>query len=145
MGAYFTREVDGVAYAGPLRRLNALEPERFPDLQDHHLSNGHWWVGFTGDGTIIAFAGLVGMHPFPNVGYLKRAYVLPRYRGGGLQAQFLRARERKARELGWTMLVTECASDNAHSMRNLERAGFVRCEPEQCWGAPGSIYFKKTL
>ena len=145
MGAYFTREVDGTAYAERLRRLNEQAPDRFPPLEDHHFKNGYWWVGFIGNGDIIAFAGMVPMEPFHNVGYLKRAYVIPQYRGGGLQAQFIRSRERKAAELGWYMLLTEVSDDNLPSIRNFERSGFRRFTPEQPWGFPHSVYFMKKL
>ena len=43
------------------------------------------------------------------------------------------------------MLVTDVGGDNLHSQRNLERAGFSRCDPEQPWGPPGSVYFRKSL
>ena len=43
------------------------------------------------------------------------------------------------------MLVTDVGGDNLHSQRNLERAGFSRCNPEQPWGPPGSVYFRKSL
>jgi GNAT superfamily N-acetyltransferase len=144
MSGYFLREVDSVAYAVVLRRLNALEP-RFPPLEDQHLEHGHWWLGHDCDERIIGFAGLVPFVPFVLVGYLKRALVLPPHRGQGLQRLFLAVREAKARSLGWTMLVTECVGDNLHSQQNLERAGYARCVPEQRWGEPGSVYFVKTL
>jgi hypothetical protein len=28
---------------------------------------------------------------------------------------------------------------------NIARAGYARCDPEQRWGEPGSVYFVKTL
>lgn len=135
---------DGRANADLLRGMNAREPGVFPPLTDEHLSDGHWWIASL-DGEAVGFAGLVAMIPFPKVGYMKRAYVDPDYRGRGIQMEFMRRRQQKAIRLGYTTLVSECAADNLPSRRNFERAGFAECNPEQPWGAPGSIYFIKRL
>jgi len=116
----------------------------FPPLTDAHLDLGFWWFA-DNPFRAVAFAGMVPFEPFPGVGYLKRAYVSPEARGHGLQQQFLRIREAKARSLGWTCLVSECAWDNAYSAANFVRAGFESCEPEQRWGAPDSLYWRKQL
>ena len=44
--------------------------------------------------------------------------VLPGHRGNGLQLRFLRARERKGRKIGWTMLISE-STDTIYSANNL--------------------------
>src|SRR5579859_4595208 len=144
-GDFIIREVDGETHSEVLRYLNAMEPERFPPLQDRHLAHGYWWLARTWERSIIGFAGLVPMTPFHGVGYLKRAFVVPTFRGQGLQLFFMRARENKARELGWTKLVSEVAVDNERSIANFLKAGFIQVEPEQKWGAPGSVYFVKRL
>jgi GNAT superfamily N-acetyltransferase len=137
--------VDGMAHVGLIHHMNALAPEVFPPLTSRHLSRGYWWVAQdTETFEAVAFAGLVPMEPFDGVGYLKRAYVLPQYRGQGLQRQFMQLREEKARALGWHLLVSECAN-NEYSERNFIAAGFERCSPEQPWGASGSVYFKKKI
>ncbi|MFH0296482.1 hypothetical protein AAFX91_04465 [Bradyrhizobium sp. 31Argb] len=66
------------------------------------------------------------------------------HRGQGLQRLFLAVREAKALDLGWTMLVTDTQPDNVYSQRNLERAGYVRCDPEQRWCEP-SVYYAKQI
>lgn len=143
--SYFVHQIDPMAHIDLLHYMNAFEPERFPELQSKHFARGFWWIAQEYDTNYcIAFAGLVPFDPFPGVGYLKRAYVLPQYRGQGLQLSFMRLRERKARELGWHMLVSEC-KDNPRSEDNFIRAGFKRCDPEQPWGEPGSVYFMKQL
>ncbi|CAN0424216.1 unnamed protein product [Phaeothamnion confervicola] len=53
-------------------------------------------------------------------------------------------REVKARDLGYTQIVSECSEDS-HSNLNFRRAGFEQVQPEQIWGIPGSIYWSKTL
>ena len=141
MYAYEIHEVDGLANSGTLNAFNALDPQ-FPPLTRHHYTNGYWWLAYLKDEP-VAFAGMVPMVPFPGVGYLKRCYV--RHRGHGIQFRMMVARELKARQLGWSMLVSECAGDNTHSANNFMRAGYERFTPEQCWGVPGSIYWIKRL
>ena len=141
------REVDtrDPTVARKIHYFNRLEPQIFPELHFHHLRDGVWWLAFKKSGEAVGFAGLVPFVPFPGVGYLKRAYVSPQARGCGLQRQFLRLREDRARVLGWTHLVSECGAGNVHSGNNFLACGFDLCEPEQPWGAPGSVYWVKKL
>lgn len=136
-------EVDGSDAGEVIRSMNALCPETFPNLSDDHLELGWWWLLKADPNILCGFAGMVPFEPFPGVGYLKRAYISPDHRGSGLQLRMIEAREQKARELGWHLLVSETAC--IFSARNFERAGFERCEPEQPWGTNGAIYFVKSL
>lgn len=143
--SYVITEVDGVVSSGLLHYLNSLNPG-FPPLHDKHLRHGYWWVAQEIKSTsFVGFAGMVPMAPFEDVGYMKRAFVVPAHRGHGLQCRFMVAREAKASEIGWTMLVGECDGDNHASARSFEKRGFTRCEPEQPWEKKGSIYFAKLL
>ncbi|WP_024517094.1 GNAT family N-acetyltransferase [Bradyrhizobium sp. Tv2a-2] len=144
--SYFVREIDGMECSDILHTMNAFDPS-FPALASKHFSHGYWWIAQEHDTNIaVAFAALVPFFgPKDGVGYFKRAYVLPEYRGQGLQLSFMRLREDKARQLGWRMLVSECSGDNVHSASNFSKAGFSEFIPEQPWGAPGSIYFAKIL
>lgn len=141
---YRINEVDGETHADEIRRFNSLTPEIFPLLKPNHLTDGFWWFAYLEDAP-IAFAGLVAMTPFENYGYLKRCYVSPDHHGHGLQFRLMTAREIKAKQLGWTHLVSECAAGNRPSAGNFAKAGFSRCDPEQCWGAADSIYWIKKL
>lgn len=136
-------EVYGPDHAEIIHRLNGACPEIFPPLQPHHLEEGYWWLAISQDDT-IGFAGMVEFEPFIGVGYLKRAYVMPDYRGHGLQMQFMAAREAKARQLGWTQLVSECRS-GSHSAVNFKRAGYSITEPEQRWAGSEAVYWCKEL
>lgn len=142
---YTVQEIDGIEDADLIRRFNAMAPDRFPALQERHLVRGYWWLVADQNNAPAAFAGLVAMVPFDGVGYMKRAYVRPEHRGHGLQLRLMQARERKARELGWSMLVGECDADNHASAHNFIKAGFVVCEPEQPWARLGSVYFVKRI
>lgn len=144
--AYHLAEVDGSdpLYAEVIHRLNRMAPEVFPELRDHHLENGFWWIAYDTNSP-VAIAGMVPFDPFPGVGYLKRAYVLPDHRGHGLQLRFMHLREAKAISLGWHLLVSETAADNVFSARTFARAGYVQTHPEQPWGVQPSTYWEKRL
>ena len=140
------REVDGLVHHELLHYMNGFEPERFPQLASRHFLDGFWWLAVEMDGNVAV--GFAGMVPFfaasDGVGYFKRAYVLPQYRGRGIQRSFMRLRETKARELGYHLIVGEC-SNNPPSERNFLAEGFERFDPEQPWGEAGSVYFRKRL
>ena len=135
------REVSGVEYADTINRFNATAPTTFPLLKPHHLSDGYWWLIFHKDQP-RAFAGLVPMTPFPNVGYLKRCWVHPLYRGRGWQKILLEEREMKACKLGWKMLVSECQETNHHSANNFLRCGYTETIPEQPWALSSRFWVK---
>ena len=140
---YSLHEVDGVSHADTIHQFNSLI-EEWPSLKPHHLTDGYWWISYLEDEP-IAFAGLCPFEPFTGVGYLKRCLVKPDHHGHGLQFRMLMARELKAKQLGWTTLVSECRESNTFSADNFRRAGFERCEPEQKWGEPNSIFWVKYL
>jgi GNAT superfamily N-acetyltransferase len=145
------REVDGREHVDLLTHFNSMD-DCFPLLEDRHIDNGFWFVAYAQEHLVsdnvpsraVGFAGMVWCEPFPLVGYLKRCYVLPEYRGRGLQSRFLKIREDKARKLGWTTLVSECAETNHASANNFKRGGYEICDPEQKWGVK-SVYFVKRL
>jgi GNAT superfamily N-acetyltransferase len=143
---YLIREVDGrdPDVAAVLHRLNGLAPDIFPALESRHLEDGFWWLAYL-ESDPVAFAGMVPFEPFPNIGYFKRCYVLPDHHGHGLQLRFMVTREIKAKKIGWTHLVSECAARNLHSSANFRRAGFEQAEPEQRWGQANSVYWVKAI
>ena len=142
---YTIEEIDGEERANEISRFNSLAPETFPLLKPNHLTDGHWWLVYHNEiQEPVAFAGLVEMQPFHRVGYFKRCYVMPDHVGHGLQLRLMFVREVKARELGYTQIVSECSPDS-HSNHNFRRAGFEMVCPEQIWGKPGSIYWGKML
>ncbi len=144
---YRIEEVDGSDpdVAETLRRFNAMAPEIFPPLTEHHLEDGYWWLVYhTELPDPVAFCGYVTFDPFIETAYLKRAYCMMDHVGHGIQLCTLYTRETHARAAGYTRIVTECAEDS-HSNLNLRRAGYEMFEPEQKWGAPRSNYWRKAL
>lgn len=143
---YRVREVDASAdeIADTIRAFNR-DIGQFPELTDAELDgfHCHWWLAYL-DKEPVGFAGVVPSQRWQNVGYLKRAGVSPAHRGHGLQVRFLKVRERKARAIGWTHLITE-TTNALHSANNCIRAGFRLFEPETRWAFENSLYWIKKL
>lgn len=144
---YRVKEVDASdeEIAEIIHEFNRGSELKFPKLVEDELEghNCFWWLAYR-EQEPVAFAGLVPSRLYSNAGYLKRAGVLPEHRGNGLQLRFFRARERKARSIGWTMLVSETVTDNVHSANNFIRAGYRLFDPKEKW-ARDSIYWRKDL
>lgn len=124
--------------------FNNTSHPKFPVLKQEELEGNdcYWWLAYHRR-TPVAFAGLVPSRLYPNAGYLKRAGVLPEHRGHGLQLRFFRAREAKARSIGWTMLISETVLDNVHSANNFIRAGYKIFEPDEKWARDSIFWFKQ--
>lgn len=140
---YQIREIPGTEFSDTLHKLNRAVPE-WPALQERHIDSGYWWLVLHG-AEVVAFAGLTPMTPFPDVGYLKRCYVMPDHHGHGLQYRLMMARELKAKQLGWSMLVAECSESNIYSSSNFRKAGFERTDPEQPWAANAAYWVKSLI
>lgn len=144
---YKVREVDASLdeVAETIQDFNRAANEKFPVLKESELEGEHcyWWLAYC-EGEPVAFAGMVPSRLYKNAGYLKRAGVVPEHRGKGLQLRFFRAREAKARKIGWDMLISE-STDTIWSANNFIRAGFLLFEPKERWAFENSLYWKKDL
>jgi GNAT superfamily N-acetyltransferase len=87
---------------------------------------------------------VIQLEILPGTGYLCRAGVLESHRGRGLQKRLIRVRERKARKLGWTHVVTD-TYENPASANSLIKCGFRSYLPRNPWGAKGVAYWIKRL
>jgi GNAT superfamily N-acetyltransferase len=118
------------------------------------FERGYWWLLYekpllsTRYAAIVpnpvGFCGLTITPADKTTGYLKRAGVLKAFRGQNLQRRMITTRERKARRLGLTRMVTD-TTDNPPSANALIRAGYKIFEPETKWAFKHSIYWRKTL
>jgi GNAT superfamily N-acetyltransferase len=130
-----------------LHDLTFFDPLVRPDLP-----RGYWWLVYDKAAwarwampcSPIAFCGLTEALATPGHGYLKRAGVLHAYRGQGLQRKLITVRERKARKLGLTTMLTD-TTDNPPSANSLIRAGYKIFEPQYRWAFKHSIYWRKDL
>jgi GNAT superfamily N-acetyltransferase len=130
--------------AASINAFNSSFPDDFLPLKPHHLTRGHWWLVHSGP-TVIGFAGMVPFEPFPRVGYLKRAAVLPAWRGKGIQRQLFSLREEKARtSTDWTHIVSECSLENVASGNNFIRSGYLLVSAERPWEKE-TLFWRKTL
>jgi hypothetical protein len=141
---YTITEVSGIEHGDAISRVNALFPDDFLPLKPKHLVHGHWWLVHFGV-AVVGFAGMVPFDPFPRVGYLKRAAVLPAHRGKRLQLRLFAVREDKARrDTDWTHIVSECALENIASGNNFIRAGYSLVEAERPWEKE-TLFWRKAL
>lgn len=74
------------------------------------------------DGAALACGALRRLGP--DVAEVKRMYVVPELRGGGLATAVLRALETAAADRGWTTLRLETGSDMPWARRFYEREGY---------------------
>ncbi len=113
---------------------------------------GAWWLVLHGNvfgRKPVAYAGLHPSKRYDCVGYLCRAGVLPEHRGNGLQRRLISVRERHARSLGWTTLVTDTTDskqEHFNSANNLIREGFELYRPAFPWTRHATtLYWRKFL
>lgn len=124
--------------------LIRLQQECLPNDDPLDPSKGDWWVGWKG-GDPVAFACLKPTRGDPATGYLARAGVLPSARGQGLQKRLVKVREKRARELGMTHVVTDTANYNVASSNSLIACGYRLYRPSYVWGFPDGNYWRKEL
>lgn len=123
--------------------LDHLQRSILPSDRPAETGLGWWWV-IEQDGQP---AGFCGMHPslqWSDTVYLCRAGVRPEFRGRGLQRKMIRIRERAARRLGFTWLITD-TSDNPASANSLIACGFRMYLPARPWGWRHTAYWRKRV
>ena len=148
-----------------IKEVDADEPHYRDEIIDLHdltffdplvrpdLPRGYWWLVYDKrhweyrkvmTPQAVAFCGLTEALATPGSGYLKRVGVLKAYRGQGLQRRLITVRERKARKLGLTTMLTD-TTDNPPSANSLIKAGYRIFEPSYRWAFKHSIYWRKDL
>jgi GNAT superfamily N-acetyltransferase len=140
---YRIREVDGhddeIADAlADLHRLTFFDAASIPEFDC-----GHWWLAF--HGTIpVGFAGMVPSTRAHNAGYFSRVGVLKRHCGRGLQLRLMRALEARARQNGWSSVISD-TTENIVSANNFIRAGYRLYQPATPWAWPNTLYWRKAI
>jgi hypothetical protein len=107
------------------------------------FDQGHWWLAYQGP-TAVAFAGIVPSTHAKNAGYFSRVGVLKRHWGNALQLRLMRAVEWRARHYGWCSIVSDTTA-NVASANNFIRAGYRLFEPQDPWGWPHTLYWRKYI
>jgi GNAT superfamily N-acetyltransferase len=140
---YRIREVDGTDdevsdILTDLHRLTFFHGASIPAFDC-----GHWWLAYS-ETTPVAFAGVVPSTRARNAGYFSRVGVLKKHCGRGLQLRLMRALELRARNNGWSSVVSD-TTDNIASANNFIRAGYRLYQPQIPWGLSNSLYWRKFI
>src|SRR5919108_6315853 len=115
-----------------IARLDAEITERYPNPEDNFFELAEEQVdGRRGvllvaraDGHTVGCGALRRLDP--TTGEIKRMYVAPSARGGGVGARILAELERHARALGMRRLLLETGERQVEAVRLYQRAGFTR-------------------
>ena len=105
--------------------------------------NGWWWMAYC-DGRLAGFAAMLQSSKTPQAAYLARAGTLEAFRGRGLQKKLIRERLKFAKDLGLTQAITD-TTDNVASANALIATGFRMFEPDDPWGLPNTLYWRKSF
>jgi GNAT superfamily N-acetyltransferase len=105
--------------------------------------NGWWWMAYC-DGRLAGFAAMLQSSKTPQAAYLARAGTLEAFRGRGLQKKLIRERLKFAKDLGLTQAITD-TTDNVASANALIATGFRMFEPDDPWGLPNTLYWRKAF
>jgi hypothetical protein len=124
--------------------LAFLQKKILPRDTPCQTDRGHWWIVYAECGKPVAFAGLVRSIRWTDTGYLCRAGVVDGFTGHGLQLRMIKARLRKAKELGWAWCITD-TTDNPASSNSLINAGFKLYTPANPWGFARALYWKRKI
>jgi putative acetyltransferase len=135
-----------------IARLDAEITDRYPNPEDNFFQlaedqvDGRHGVLLVArvDGEPVGLGALRRLDP--TSGEIKRMYVAPSARGGGVGARILAELERHARALGMRRLLLETGERQVEAVRLYQRAGFARVP---CFGeyvnAPLSLCMGKDL
>jgi N-acetylglutamate synthase-like GNAT family acetyltransferase len=95
----------------------------FPEAPLEDIEGSDWWLVRNDAKQVVAYAGLYVA--LKEEAWLSRVGVLPVARGGGLQSRLIRAREARARKLGYGKVFTYTDPGNHRSNKNLAANGYV--------------------
>ena len=106
---------------------------------------GALWLAYDGDGDV---AGCVALRPRqsagPHAAEVKRLYVRPAHRGGGVARALMDALEAHARERGYSELFLDTKDDLLAAIRFYERRGYKRV-PRYNDNPQATIFMRRVL
>lgn len=124
------------------KTISELDRSLFPLDDEVELEGARWWVAHD-EAKLVAFAGASYLEDIHYV-FLRRAGVLPEYRGQGIHRRLLGARIRWAYRLQAEAVITYTIG-NTPSSNNLIRSGFELYTPEYQWAGPTALYWARIL
>jgi predicted acetyltransferase len=130
-----------------LQVIAKLDKKCFVGDHPVSLKDTYWWIAYSEAGNPVGFSGLRLCRKKENrgLGYFSRAGVIKSYRGHGTQKKMIRARLKKAKQLGLTHCVTYVKGFNLASANSLISCGFKMYSPHYKWGGKAALYFIKCL
>jgi Phage terminase large subunit len=69
---------------------------------------------------------------------------MQKHSGNALQLRLMRAMEARARQVGWSCIVSD-TTDNLASANNFIRAGYRLYQPRDPWAWPHTLYWRKPI
>lgn len=122
--------------------LHNLDVAVMPADVPYPKQGSHWWIAKE-DGKAVGFCGLKCWNS--STAFLCRAGVLRNHRGTGLHRKLVKVREKAARDMGISLLVTYVSPYNLKSANNLIKCGYKLYQPQTLWGCAGALYFRKCV
>lgn len=124
-------------------RLEWLHLHCFPSDQMPDWSIGSWWITWD-ENRPVAFIGVEEVASYPKCLYISRVGVVASKRGQGLQSFLMNKVVKGAKLTGYTTVIST-TYENPASANNFIRCKFKTYTPQSAWGAPGTIYWIKSL
>ena len=100
--------------------IKLIEPLNKMDYPLNLKRSNHLFVGFDGDNPVC----FLGLNQRAGWYYYRGCYVLPEYRGRGLQVKLLKLSFEKLKELGINRVSSLIHTKNSHSLKNALSVGF---------------------
>ena len=124
-----------------LQHVADLDSVIFPDDSRVKMDGAAWWLVWDG----AEPCGFAGASLNQGWGFLRRAGLLRKAQGKGLQVRLIKVRVRWLKEMGQPWCITYTTGDNLRSANNLIKCGFRLYEPQEPWGGSGCLYFRLPL
>jgi GNAT superfamily N-acetyltransferase len=140
---YFVRQVDNknkdiqdVLMGLQLVILDGTKPTK-PEI-------GYWWMVTTEKGEGVGFAAMKQSAQFGDCVFFHRSGIMEEHTGQGLQKRLIKARMRKAKNMGFNWAVSD-TTHNPASSNSLINCGFKMYQPSKPWGWKHTCYWRLKL
>jgi ribosomal protein S18 acetylase RimI-like enzyme len=125
------------------RSIGVVVTDDAASFRAYLVGPGALWLAYDGD-----VVGCVALRPLqsagPHAAEVKRLYVRPTHRGGGVARALMDALEADARERGFTELYLDTKDDLLEAIRFYERRGYERV-PRYNDNPQATIFMRRVL
>lgn len=126
-----------------LSSLKELDRELFPNSPPNKFNECYSFLAYDTD-CVVGFCCLTP-YPVNGTGFLSRVGVRKSYRGNGLQKKMIKIREKLAKKIGLSRLITYTSYDNIYSINNLISCGYKFYKPKWEFGVKYAYYVQKFI